>query len=396
MRTLFRCALALAVSLTALGPWSLLAADKPPIKVGAILPMSGFLATSGTIYKASIDLAVEDINAAGGVNGSKIELVVADDKLNPSESVLLFRQLAGQDVVAVLGPISSSSWENVAPLAGRLRFPTLNFTTFKEEVANNDYTIRIHPHEGTMIPEAVGEFLKLYPNVKRVVLSGDIQQASGVHAIEKFKLAAEKHGLEVLEVIPFQRTTTDFSPIVIKVRGLQPDALFTAAVVPTMLRLVKEFQVQGLEAPVLNNGMLWPGGFPQAAGKAGAKVYTIGFSTIEPTPDNPRHRAFIERVTQRLASDSTVPQPPNPANGILGYEGMKLLAELMVKNGIDGNTEIAAARKRIRDAFEELKVWESIYRIELDKNRNAYLPAHLLKLDVEGKRWVYALPSAAR
>lgn len=81
------------------------AQQKPSIKVGAILPMTGPLGAAGLMFRTGIDIAVESINAQGGVNGSRIELVVEDDKFNPQESVLMFRKHAGQGVVAVLGPI---------------------------------------------------------------------------------------------------------------------------------------------------------------------------------------------------------------------------------------------------------------------------------------------------
>src|SRR5690606_27055294 len=69
------------------------AAEKPPIKLGAILPMTGFLAAYGEIFHIGMQMGVDDVNAAGGVNGSKIELQVEDDQLNPQQSVLLYRKL---------------------------------------------------------------------------------------------------------------------------------------------------------------------------------------------------------------------------------------------------------------------------------------------------------------
>jgi branched-chain amino acid transport system substrate-binding protein len=370
-----------------------IAQQQPPIKLGAILPITGFVATAGQFYRTAMELGVEDVNKAGGVNGSEIALVIEDDRIDPAQSVLMFRKMAADSVFAVLGPISSSSWENVAPLAPRMRLPTLNFTTFKREIANNDWTVRIHPHEGTMIPEAMKEFTKLNPTIKKVVIAGDVKEASSEAAMKEFAKAAKGNGLEVLDTIEFQTRMTDFSQIAIKIRGLKPDAVLTGGLVVTILPLVKELRNQGIDAPILNNAMIWASGFPNAIGDAGVKVFTLGFSTNESLAHNPKHNEFIRRFKERLKNNASIPQPPNAANAILAYEGILALADIMTKKKVDGRTATAPAREAIREGFAELKVANGIYRIAIDKERNGYLPAHLLSLDLGRKEWIYAIPS---
>jgi branched-chain amino acid transport system substrate-binding protein len=369
-----------------------MAQQKPPIKVGAILPITGFVATVGAYFRTAIEIGVEDINKAGGVNGSPISLAVEDDKLDPAQSVLLFRKLSADNTMAVMGPISSSSWENVAPLAPRMKLPALNFTTLKKEIANNEWTVRIHPHEGTMIPEALRDFVKMYPNAKKVVIAGDVKEASSEAAMKEFAKAAKTYGLEVLDTIEFQTRMTDFSQIAIKVRGLKPDALLTGGIVVTILPMVKELRSQGIDIPILNNAMIWGSSFPNMIGEAGAKFYTFGFSTNEDVADNPKHNEFIRRFKEKLKGQSSIPQPPNPANAILGYEGILVLADLMTRKKIDGSTDVAKARDLIKEGFGELKVAKGIYTIQMDKDRNGYLPARLMSLNLGTKEWNYALP----
>lgn len=382
-------ALLSAVAIAAAQPAS--AQTKPALKIGAILPITGFVATAGAFYRTAMEIAVEDVNKAGGVNGSPLALSIEDDKLEPAQSVLMYRKFASENVLAVLGPISSGSWENVVPLAPRMRVPLVNFTTFKQENANNEWTVRIHPHEGTMIPEAMKEFAKLYPDVKRVVIAADVKESSSEAAMREFAKVAKASGLEVLDTIEFQTRMTDFSQIAIKVRGLKPDAILSAGLIVTVLPLIKELRNQGIDTPIFSNAMIWPGGFPNTIGEAGRKVYTTGFSTNQPVADNPKHNEFIRRFKERLRDNTSVPQPPNAANAVLAYEGILLLADIMTRQKVDGAMDPAKARDAIKTGLAQLKAAKGLYSIELDKDRNGYLPGRLLEVDLVNKEWIPAV-----
>jgi branched-chain amino acid transport system substrate-binding protein len=373
------------------------AQQKPPIKVGTILPMTGPLGSAGLMFRTGIDIAIEDINARGGINGSKVELVVEDDKLNPAESVLMFRKHAGQGVVAVLGPISSSSWENVSPLAPRVSLPAISFTfTYKEGVPNTDWSMGVSPDERTMLPEAMDEFVKLNPAVKKVVIAADIKQASGAAAIPIFQAAAKKHSIQVLDVIEFETATTDFAPIITRAKSKSPDALLTAGIVPGVIAMLREMASQKVDMPVFNNGMIWPGAFPQAAGPGFEKVYTVGFSTNEKLQKNPRHNAYIDAFQAKLKGNPQMPQPPNPGNSVMGHEAMFMLADILKRKGVDGATDPRKARQAVKEGMAETKEFSGVFNVKINQERNGYVRAHLMKVDVPAKQFVYALPEGQR
>jgi branched-chain amino acid transport system substrate-binding protein len=397
MKTRKNALLTLATAVLALHLAPAAAQQKPPIKVGAILPMTGPLGAAGLMFRTGIDIAVENINSRGGVNGSLVELVVEDDKINPAESVLMFRKHVGQGVVAVLGPISSSSWENVSPLAPRLSLPAISFTfTYKEGVPNSAWTLGVSPDERTMLPEAVDEFVRLHPNVKNVVIAADVKQASGAAAIPIFRSAATKNGVKVLDLIEFETQTLDFAPIVTRIRSFSPDAIFSAGIPPSVIAMLRELASQKFQVPVLNSGMIWPGAFPQAAGPGFEKVYTVGFSTNEPLKGNSKHNAYIEAFLAKLRGNPQMPQPPNPGNSVMGHEAMLMLAEIMARKGIDGTMDPTRARQLVRDGLGEIKTFNNTFNIKIDDARNGYVRAHLLKVDVPSKQWMYGLPEEQR
>jgi branched-chain amino acid transport system substrate-binding protein len=372
------------------------AQQKPPIKIGAILPMTGFAATYGDLFKTGAVMGVEDINAAGGVNGSKIELVMDDDQLTATQSVTLFRKEAAEGVFAEVGPVSGTSWENVVPLADQMQVPVINTTALKPGITKQPWALRIAPADDTLVPEGVKEFVVKFPDVKKIVVTGDLKEASGEAGVNELVKAAKANGLEVLDVVGYETRTTDFSPVVIKIRGLNPDAVFTSSLVPTSLALYKELETQGFDKPILSNGLIWAGNLIHAVGSAGKNLYTIGFNSNEPDPGNPKHDAYVERFLKITAATTKLPQPANVSNTGVYYDAMMILAQIMREKHIDGTTDVATARKQIMEGLNSLKTWQGLFTITMRSTGDGYITAHLMAADTKEKIWRYALPPDKR
>ena len=372
------------------------AAEKPPIKIGASLPLSGFQTPNGTMYRIGIAMAVDDVNKAGGVNGSSIELVVDDDQGRADQAVLLFRRHVADGVVASLGPISGTTWESVAPLANTMKAPVLNWTALKPGISKRPYALRLHPPDDLMVPEGVAEFLKKFPGVKKIVIAGDLKEASGASGINEFQKAAAGHGLQVLDTVGFDTRTTDFSPTAIKIRGLSPDAIFLSAFPPNVLAILKELDIQGFQAPVLVNALIWPGNFPQVVGAGARNIYTIGFNTNESAPDIKGHDEFVARYTKLSDETSSLAKPANVANATLAYDATMLLVEILKDKHIDGTTDVGTARMEIMNSLTALKHWRGLNDITMQDSGDGYIRSHLLEIDVDKRAWKYSLPKEAR
>ena len=103
-----------------------------PIRIGAVLPFSGGVELYGQQAKLGLDLAVKDINAAGGILGRPIEVIYADDKTRPASAAAATHELIERDgVVAVVGPITSANLNAIAPVAESLKTPLLYATNFE-------------------------------------------------------------------------------------------------------------------------------------------------------------------------------------------------------------------------------------------------------------------------
>jgi urea transport system substrate-binding protein len=104
-----------------------------PIRIGAVLPLTGNVAVYGAQAKLGIEQAVKDINKGGGVLGRKIEVVFVDDRTQPESAAQTTRDLlsANKDLLAIIGPITSSNLDKIEPVAEELKVPLLYATNYE-------------------------------------------------------------------------------------------------------------------------------------------------------------------------------------------------------------------------------------------------------------------------
>ena len=165
-----------SVALT-LAASSVIAQQKPPIKIGLITPLTGPLGSYGKSQDLVVKLAVEDINAKGGINGSQLQVDVGDSQTDPGQAVLLFRKFVSEGHFGVVGPMTGTQWETVSPLANQLNMPAISVNAVKPGITIKPWTIRLQPPDDTLMPEGMKDFLKAYPKVKKVVIVADVREA---------------------------------------------------------------------------------------------------------------------------------------------------------------------------------------------------------------------------
>ena len=367
------------------------AQQQPPVKLGLITPMTGPLASYGKIQSIIVKLAVDDVNAKGGVNGSLIQLDVGDSQTDPGQAVLLFRRYVGEGYFGVIGPMTGTQWETISPLANQLQMPSVSVNAIKPGVTVRPWTIRLQPPDDTQIPESFKVFLKHFPNVKKVVITADVREASSKAAADALAKVAADNGIQVLDTVEFSSRSTDLSAAAIQIKSRNPDAILTAAFPAQAMLLAKEFNTQGVTAPVFCTATLWSGPFINMVGELGRNWYVIGFSTnAEGMPgmtNQPLYRSIVDRVMKQ--ADAVIGIPPNLANWSIGYDAILLYADIMRRTAINGAMDPKKARALIKDEFMKTKEFDGVYKYMIDDKGDAYIPANILRADVDKKMWAF-------
>jgi branched-chain amino acid transport system substrate-binding protein len=373
-----------------------MAQQKPPIKFAHTAALSGILAQTGLLQSIAVDLAISDINASGGINGSKVEMTHYDDQLKPDQAVLRVREAMAAGNVVIIGPISGTQWETVSPIANQMKFPAINVNANKPGINVRPWTLRMQVPDDTGMPEAMDDFLKHYPKVKKVAIMGDVREASGKAAVELWQDLAKAKGLQILDVVTYTTGTTDFSPTAIKIKELNPDAILISTITPDAIRLGREFKSQAIEVPILGNSLLWPGAIPQVLSKTIGKDadywHVTGFSTNEESNGGPAlYKSFVTRYIDQVMKDPTQAQyvPPNVANATLAYDGVMVAADILRKKGVDGNTPIDKAREMLKDGMVALKEFRGLNYSKFNDKGDAYIPMKALHIDSSKSEWQF-------
>ena len=244
--------------------------DKKPaggdtIKVGGNLEMTGGSASFGISSKNAIELAFKNINDKGGINGKKLELVVADNKSEAAEATNAMQKLVSQDkVVAVIGPNLSSATIaagainngskvlDIAPMA-----TNPNVTVDPATGKTKEYNFRacfIDPFQGTVMANYAFK-----QGAKKVAIVQEVSNDYAVGLAKFFKEAFIKlTGDEnsIVEIANYQTGDKDFSAILTNIKAKNPDAIFAPGNFTESALLVKQARQLGIEAPFMG-GDTW-------------------------------------------------------------------------------------------------------------------------------------------
>ena len=239
----------LAVALMA-GP----AAAQDTIKIGVTQPLTGAFAASGNYVAQGAKIAEEEINKAGGVLGKKLQLVIEDNKSNPTEAVATAEKLINSDKVPVLmGAWSSTLTLAVMPKLEEYKVPMLVETSSSGKIttSGNPYIFRISPTSEMEAKAFAPLFKKM--NIKKadfLATNNDF----GLGASKEFSQAAKDNGVEVGVMETMDPKATDFSAQLAKIKASGGDTLFVTTAVEQITLILKQAKDQQLSQRIITTG----------------------------------------------------------------------------------------------------------------------------------------------
>ena len=305
------------------------------IKIGFFAPLTGNNMQYGVSFQNAINMNVEEINNAGGINGQQIKIVAYDDKSDPKEAVNIANKIvADPEIKVAIGSFSSSCSMAAAPVfaeAGVMHIgPTASHPDFVN-MGDMAFTIAM-----TMEFEAAADANYAYEKIGGkdlaiIYLNSDY----GVSHASVLKEQYEANGGKVVayeEFIPGQ--TKDFTPIITKVKQSNPGALFVIADYSDGANIFKQAQNLGLECDLIGPGMLIKEEFVDVVGDAAEGLLMLStlpiYSEEDRENEDPNKAKFVSKYQDKY---DAIPDG-FPANA---YDCITLLTEAIEKVGYDAD-----------------------------------------------------------
>jgi branched-chain amino acid transport system substrate-binding protein len=310
-----------------------------PIKIANIVELSGAGATSGTNFKNGVEMAVKEINAAGGILGRKIVTTTSDTQSNPGVAKGLTQKAIDDDVFAVFGPVFSGSI--MVSMAETRRAGIPNFTGGEASAITkqgNPLIFRTSFTQDTAMPK-VARYIANNLKAKTVALiyvNNDYGKG-GRDAITK---ALEPLGVKIIADISTEQGQVDFSAPVLKAKQSNADIAFVYTNEEESARALRELRKQGYAKPIVGETTLTGQKVIELAGDAAnGAVAHVGLTVDAPNPLMLKFKAKFYQDYGYISDH----------NGIKGYTGVYLLKAAIEKAG-------KVDRKAVADALHGISV----------------------------------------
>jgi len=331
------------------------------VKIGAAFGLTGMWSDWTKKNEIAAQIAIEEINAAGGIGGVPLRLVTYDTASNPMEATRMVRKLAEDDkVLAILGPFSSGECEVAFPVGNKIGIPMISQASSKPGLAkkHRPYTFRNTIDEIKMGKVAIKSFIERY-NVKNVVVVHDVKDAIGrILGSKVLPTVFKKMGATVVNdgaFITYQTSDFDMRPQVTKLKAYDFQGIAFGGVYFDAITFSKELRRQGFNQNLVGGSPFINEYFPQKGGKDVEGTFapcTFHYS-ISP-------QGFVDKFVKiATAKGFTPPEPIMYDNNV--YDTIYFLKYAMEKMEVTNNPdEIAQDREKIMQGLSAIKDFKGL------------------------------------
>lgn len=341
--------------------------DGTEIVVGEFASLTGKEATFGISSHEGTQLAVEEVNAAGGLNGKKIKLVTEDNQSKAGESANAVNKLIAKDgAVAILGEVASSRSLEAAPICQQNSVPQISPSSTNPKVTETgDFIFRvcfIDPFQGTVMANFAKNTLK----AQRVAVFTDVKSDYSKGLAKFFKEGFLKAGGQIVAELDYNGGDKDFKGQLTAIKAANPEGVFVPGYYTDAALICIQAREVGLNVPFFG-GDGWESEKLTEIGKEA--VEGTYFSThYSPDAGGPKGKAFVEAYRKRYNGKTP------DAMAALGYDSAMILIDAMKRAG-------DTTGLKIRSALAETKDFDAVTgRITINKNRDADKAAVILQV----------------
>lgn len=337
------------------------------IKVGEFASLTGKEATFGTSSHEGTQLAVDELNASGGVLGKKVQLLTEDDLSKAGEPATVVNKLISRDgVVAILGEVASSRSLEAAPICQEAHIPMISPSSTNPKVTETgDYIFRvcfIDPFQGTVMANFATKTLK----VKKVAVFTDVKSDYSKGLAKYFIEQFTKNGGQIVAELDYNGGDKDFKAELTAIKSKEPDAIFVPGYYTDVALICIQARQLGITMPIFGGD-----------GWESDQLVKIGQDAVEGTyfsthyaPDvqTDKSKKFVADYKKRW--NGKLPD----AMAALGYDSMMILADAIKRAGTtDG--------PKVRDALATTKNFDGVTgKTTINEKRDATKSAVILQV----------------
>ena len=353
------------------------------IKLGAILSITGPGGVYGPQSRDGMNLAVKQINAAGGVHGATIKLTINDDaSLEPQAAQLAQTLIQGEQDLALLGPTLSNSAVGVHPLAESLKTPILAVSTTGINIVPDckfpdttpcKYVFRDSLGEQTAIPDNIQSYTAdAHPKTGVLLVAQDDKFSSDGGLIVQNTVG--QYGIKLLATIKFSKAEADLSPYVTEAVQMHPDVIFITSLGAIPAKIMTEARNQGWQGQFLggngfNTATVSNQAGPSGKGARSASAWYLG-NTF------PSNAAFVSAYQAAYGHD-----PDQFA--AQGYTGINIIADAASRANLTFS-DLAGDRDRLRTAMETVNIQTPLGPFQFTSNHDVKQTVWVIAMDGKG------------
>ena len=334
------------------------------VKIGGVAPLSGPVAVYGVECKNGIDLAVEEINAAGGINGAKIVFICEDDEGDAAKAVNAYKKLVSKDKARiVIGSLTSGCTLAITQLAQAQKVLQIAPAATAPAITDaGNFIFRtcfIDPFQGRV----GGKFAADNLGCKKAAILYDIGNDYSVGLMENFEKEFKAQGGSVVAKESYGTGDKDFNAQLTKIKAANPDVVYLPDYYGTVALIAKQLRAQGINTPIVGADG-WDG-LTENAGDEVLNGYYSNHYAEDST--SPAVQKFVKAFQKKYN------KAPN-SFAALGYDSVYMLKDAMLKAGTTKDSE------KIRAAYESTNGDYVTGHITFDAKRNPVKSAVMIKL----------------
>ncbi len=348
------------------------------IKFGLVAPLSGDNGAYGTKQEKGYELALEEINAAGGVLGAKLELETYDDGGDASTAANGAQKFADDDsIMAIGGSCLTSCTAAMLPITGDAEMAQLVVSSSAKSLTGiSDYFFRMAVQDAAVGPQIANQFTKM-GKTKAVTMYCNNDYGSGLK--DSFNAQFEANGGQILNSIPYQATDQDFAAILTTVKSLDPDCIALCGTTTDGALIIKQARQMGIEAEIMGQPGLYSQNVIDIAGDASEGLLCSGVFVADGADE--KGQEFVTKYGEKYNGE--VPD----GFAALAYDQMYVLADAAERAMEANDGELT--RQTLAEALKETNYEGVTGTVNFDENGD-WVRDYLTLTIKDGKYVLYA------